>query len=193
MNRYVKRLRRFLRMITGDNDGRMRKDRMYSFVKDIIKTVEPIQSSIYGPTYRCSLTLKDGTLPCAVLQSKQRVVELAKRRIKEDMDREPPAGALAPYTRIVSVFVASGNRINDYEVSSASVSQYAPPPALLSQIEGETMMGWTGWVFKMKDGKAIRSLHEPGYKDYDVNSVFTNVSFSVVRSMGSNARNQSHR
>lgn len=105
MNRYVNRLRRFLRTITGDNGGRKRKDRMYSFVKDITKTVEPIQNSIYGPTYRCSLTLKDGTfLPCAVLQSKDRVVELAKRRIKEDMDREPPPGAPDPYTHIVSVF-----------------------------------------------------------------------------------------
>ena len=209
MKRYVDRLRQML-SVFGDSGRRKRKDTMYSFVKDITNTVEPVQSFSDGPIYRCSLTLKDGTfLPCAVLQSKQRLVELAKRRIKEDMDREPPPGAPDPYTSIVSVFVAGGNRINDYEVSSASESEYAPPLALLSQIQGETTMGWTGWVFKMKDGKAfsygstlnfeffqlpenyaftdvvevinhsyvdaagaVRSLREPGQKDYDIESVF---------------------
>jgi len=183
---------------------------MYNFEKNITNSVEPIQSSIDGPLYRCSLTLKDGTfLPCAVLQSKQRLVEHAKRRIKEYMDHKVPPDGPDPYTTIVSVLVAQGNRINDYEVSSASESKYAPPVALLSQIEGETRMGWTGWVFKMKDGKvfsygstfnfeffrlpenysftdvvevinhsyvdsngAVRSLLEPGQKDYDTKSVF---------------------
>ena len=99
MKRYVHRLGHFLRKVANDKDDRRRKDTMYSFVKDITKTVEPIQDPIYGPTYRCSLTLKDGTfLPCTVLQSKQRLVEFAKRRIKEDMDREPPPGAPDPYT-----------------------------------------------------------------------------------------------
>ena len=127
---------------------------MYSFAKEIIKTVEPIEDAIYGPRYRCSLTLNDGTfLPCAVLQSRERLLELAKRRIKEEMSGK---GALAmpdPYGEIVRSFVTHGNRINDYEVSSASESKHAIPLALLSQIHGETLMGWTGWVFKMNDGK----------------------------------------
>ena len=183
---------------------------MYGFVKEIVNTVEPIQNPIYGPSYRCSLTLKDGTfLPCVLLHSKQRLVELAKRRIKEDMGREAPRDGRDPYTSIVSVFAAEGNRVNDYDVSSASESNYAIPLALSSQIHGETTMGWTGWVFKMKDGKAfsygsafnfdffqlpdsyaftdvvevinhsyvdssgaVRSLHEPGLKDYRIESVF---------------------
>ncbi|HSE20964.1 MAG TPA: hypothetical protein VLB68_04880 [Pyrinomonadaceae bacterium] len=126
---------------------------MYSFVRDIIKSVEPIQDTIFGPRYRCSLTLKDGTfLPCAVLQSRERLVELAKRRIKEEMSLKGVIGMPDPYGDIVRSFVSHGNRINDYDVSSASESKYAIPLPLLSQIEGETMMGWTGWVFKMKDG-----------------------------------------
>jgi len=60
---------------------------MYEWVKNITSAVEPIYDSIYGPRYRCSLTLKDGAfLPCAVIQSKQRLVDLAKRRIKAAPD-----------------------------------------------------------------------------------------------------------
>jgi hypothetical protein len=44
---------------------------MQDWVKNITGKVEPIEDSFYGPRYRCSLTLKDGTfLPCAVIQSK---------------------------------------------------------------------------------------------------------------------------
>jgi hypothetical protein len=60
---------------------------MDGFVKEICASVVPIQDRIYGPRYRCELTLKDGTfLPCAVMQSKSRLVDLAKRRIKEEID-----------------------------------------------------------------------------------------------------------
>lgn len=127
---------------------------MYDFIKEIKNTIEPLKDDIYGPLYRCSLTLRDGTfLPCAVLQSRERLVELAKRRIKEDMVRKGNLNVPDPYGTIVSSFVAKGNRVNDYEVRSASESKYAIPLSLLSQIQGETKMGWTGWVFKMKDGK----------------------------------------
>src|SRR5882672_8853234 len=53
--------------------------------QEVVTGVEPISDSIYGPRYRCALTLKDGThLPCAILQSKSTLVELAKRRLKEE-------------------------------------------------------------------------------------------------------------
>lgn len=61
--------------------------------------------------------------------------------------------ALDPYGQIVSTFVASGNRVNDYDVSSAEESRFAIPASLLKQIHGETFMSWTGWVFRMRDGK----------------------------------------
>jgi hypothetical protein len=122
--------------------------------QEIISSVEPIPDSIYGPRYRCSLALRDGTIiPCAVLQSKAKLVELAKRRIKEEMNGKGRIGGPDPYGQILSTFVAGGNRINDYDVASASPSRYAPPLALLRQIHGETTMGWTGWVFEMRDGR----------------------------------------
>jgi hypothetical protein len=125
-----------------------------SIFSNILASVEPFQDTIYGPRYRCSLTLKDGTfLPCAVIQSKSRIVELAKRRIKEEMQGKGRIGGADPFGQIVATFVARGNRINDYDVMSASESKYAIPRSLLLQIKGETTMGWTGWVFRMKDGR----------------------------------------
>ncbi|MES1180573.1 MAG: hypothetical protein ABUL66_01780 [Verrucomicrobiota bacterium] len=125
--------------------------------QDIISNIEPIPNSIYGPRYRCSLILKDGThIPCAVLQSKTKLIELAKRRIKEEMSGRGKIGGPDPYGQILSSFVAGGNRINDYDIASAAPSQYAPSLALLHQIHGETTMAWTGWVFEMKDGKLFQ-------------------------------------
>jgi hypothetical protein len=122
--------------------------------EEIVETVEPIPDSIYGPRYRCALTLKDSTLiPCAILQSKTKLIDLAKRRIKEEMSGKGIIGGPDPYGQILSSFVAGGNRVNNYDVASALPSRYAPPLALLKQIHGETTMGWTGWVFEMRDGK----------------------------------------
>ena len=129
------------------------------FVRQIVETTEPIQDSIYGPRYRCSLTLKDGTfLPCAILQSKERLVALAKRRIKEELGGKGALAGSDPYGQIVSVFVTGGDRVNDYNVASAGQSRFAIPRLLLNQIRGETTMGWTGWVFRMKE----ESLHSYG-------------------------------
>jgi hypothetical protein len=120
----------------------------------IIDTVEPLEDSIYGPRYRCALTLKDGTeLPCAILQSKSKIVDLAKRRFKEEQSWRRKIGGADPYGQVVSVFVTGGNRINDYDVVDAAPSRFAIPLALLSQIHGETTMAWTGWVFEMSDGR----------------------------------------
>ncbi len=129
---------------------------MNKHFQHIIETVEPFEDSFYSPRYRCSLTLKDGTyLPCAVIQSKQRLVELAKRRIKEEMDGKGRLGGVDPYGQIVSSFVTRGNRINDYDVISATTSPFAIPLALLHQIHSETTMAWTGWVFEMSDGSTF--------------------------------------
>lgn len=41
---------------------------MHDWVGNITDKVEPLRNPIYGPRYRCSLTLEDGTLlPCAVI------------------------------------------------------------------------------------------------------------------------------
>lgn len=148
----------------------------------ILSSVEPLPDSIYGPRYRCAVTLKDGThLPCAVLQSKRAIVELAKRRIREKSTGKGMFELMPdPYGEIVATFVAGGNCINDYDVASATPSKFAPPLSLLKRIHGETTMGWTGWVFEMRDGKrfqfgskySMEFFHLPdGYSFDDVTEV----------------------
>lgn len=80
-------------------------------------------------------------------------MDLAQRRIKEEMQGRGGLGGEDPYGQIVTTFVAGGNRVNDYDVATASESRFAMPKKLLSQIHGETTMGWTGWVFRMSDGR----------------------------------------
>jgi hypothetical protein len=127
---------------------------MTPIFSDIVKTIEPLMHPTYGNRYRCALTLKDGTfLPCAVVLSKSSRVELAKRRINEVLNGQGKIGGQDPLGQIVETFVASGNRVADYDVKSATESKHAIPISLLSKIEGETTMGWTGWVFEMDDGK----------------------------------------
>jgi hypothetical protein len=127
---------------------------MQDWARKIVDAVQPIEDSIYGPRYRCSLTLRDGTtLPCAVLQSKERLVELAKRRIREELDRDGRIGGPDSYGQIIKTFVANGNRVNDYDVASSGESKFAIPLSLLRQIHGETFMSWTGWVFRMRDNQ----------------------------------------
>jgi hypothetical protein len=166
-------------LLNGGTLGGLRAS--MNWVKRITDEVEPIRDSIYGSLYRCSLTLKDGTfLPCSVIQSKARLVELAKRRIREELAGRGRLGGADPYGQIVESFVAKGNNVNDYDVASASPSRFAIPVSLLSQIRGETTMSWTGWVFRMRDGRCfsygssflMEFFHLPdGYDFSDVTEV----------------------
>jgi hypothetical protein len=82
-----------------------------------------------------------------------KLIELAKRRIKEEMSGHGKIDGPDPYGQILSSFVARGNCVNDYDVASITPSRHAIPLPLLKQIHGETTMAWTGWVFEMKDGR----------------------------------------
>lgn len=164
---------------------------MHDWIKTIIGSVEPLKDPIYGSRYRCSLTLKDGTvLPCAIIQSKDRLVDLAKRRIKDEMDGRGRLGGHDPYGQVVSTFVTAGNRINDYDVASSSSSRYAIPASLLSRIHGETTMGWTGWVFRMRDARCFSygsSFHTEFFQlpdGYDFSDVDEVINHSFVDSNG---------
>jgi len=98
-----------------------------NWVQKIMDRVEPLDDKFYGPRYRCSLTLKDGTfLPCVLLQSRKRLVELAKRRIQEEMNGRGRIGGDDPYGQIVCSFVASDNRVAAYAVTEAIQSRFAP-------------------------------------------------------------------
>lgn len=118
--------------------------------------VEPFPDAIYGDGYRCSAYLNDGTfLPCVMLRKSSPVVELAIRRFEQEkkgkgiFDSRNGNG----YESIVKTFVASGNRINHYDIARVEPSRFAIPLSLLKQLQGETTMGWTGFVFEMSDGK----------------------------------------
>jgi hypothetical protein len=166
-----------------------------NWVQKITDGVEPLDHKFYGPRYRCSLTLKDGTfLPCVLLQSRKRLVELAKRRIQEEINGRGRIGGDDPYGQIVSSFVASGNRVAAYDVAEAIQSRFAPPLQLLSRIQGETTMGWIGWVFRMRDqsvfsyGSSFRMefLQLPdGYEFSDVEEV---INHSFVNPAGTLSR-----
>ena len=165
---------------------------MHDWIKSITRKVEPIEDPFYGPRYRCSLTLKDGTfLPCAMIQSKTRLVDLAKKRIREEMEGKGRIGGDDPYGQIVTSFVARGNKVSDYDVASSDISKHAIPLALPRQIHGETFMAWTGWVFRMRDGRLFsygtsfraEFLQLPdGYDFQDVTEV---INHSFVDAVGS--------
>lgn len=126
---------------------------MFEF-RSIRDSLQITDDSIYGRMYRGAARLKDGTLlPCLTLQPKSKLVDLAKRRIKEEMRHKGYLGGDDPYGQIVSNFVCGGNRVNDYDIAEVMPSKYAIPNDLRQQIHGETFMSWTGWVFEMSDGK----------------------------------------
>ena len=122
-----------------------------------IKKLESAKDSIYGTSYRGAAILKDGTeIPCLIFKSKEKIVNLAKRRIKEELNGNGCLGGDDPFGQIVTVFAAGGNRVNDYDISKVIPSKYAIPDSLRSKIRGETFMGWTGWGFEMNDGKLFQ-------------------------------------
>lgn len=148
----------------------------------ISETNDEWPDTIYGAGYRCSVDLIDGThLPCVMLRRPKEMVSLAIRRIEEEMKGEGVfSNKKGAYRKIVELFVTDGNRINAYDIKSISPSQFALPTSLLSQIHGETVMSWTGWVFEMKDGKLFsygttflfEFFHLPkGYEFSDVSAV----------------------
>lgn len=59
------------------------------------------------------------------------------------------------YQQIVRHFVTSGSSVDNHYIQSVDPSPFALPPEVMSQIEGETMMSWTGWVFEMTDGSVF--------------------------------------
>jgi len=116
---------------------------------------QPWPDSNYGDGYRCSAYLKDGLfLPCALIRKNTQYVELACRRFEEEKSGKSIFKSNKNgYREIVKSFVASGNRVNNYDIDSVEKSRFAIPMSLLNQIHGETVMSWTGFVFEMDDGK----------------------------------------
>jgi hypothetical protein len=125
-------------------------------IEDFLRreSIEPYPDQYYGDGFRCSATLKDGThLPCVMVRRNAAIIELATRRFEEEKRGKGVFGGRKDaYREIVKNFVASGNCVNAYDIETAAVSPYGIPLTLLRQIQGETLMSWTGFVFEMKDG-----------------------------------------
>jgi hypothetical protein len=107
-----------------------------------------------GPHYCVSASLTDGTiLPCVVIEGAEQTVDLAIKRFDDTRKSKDPHMS---YRNIVKTFVAQGNRVNDYDLNSLSVSSHAIPLARMKEIGGETSMSWTEFYALMKSGKEFR-------------------------------------
>ena len=114
--------------------------------------VEPIPDEVFGGRYRCAATLNDGLyLPCVVIASSRRKVDLALRRFVETRN-DPSLHNSVGYRAIVKTFVTGGNHLNSYDIKELGHSPYALPMARLREINGETSMGWTAFTATMDDG-----------------------------------------
>lgn len=133
---------------------------MSKVIYDFLKTAcEPIESTTYGDGYRCSVYLVDGTyIPCVMLRKSDPIARLALQRFEQEKKGKGVFGSSKPreaYENIVKHFVTSGNRVNNYDVKKVELSKFAIPLSLLNKIEGETTMGWTGFVLEMQDGRLL--------------------------------------
>lgn len=114
------------------------------------KSVRPIKDELYGAYFRASAYLKDGTyLPCVMFGHPQKLVDLAVRRFAET------ARDVRRYREIVTSFVARKATVPVWDVAKVEPSPYAWPEEILSRIHGETVMGWTAFTARMRDGKVF--------------------------------------
>lgn len=112
-----------------------------------------------GPAYRCAAVLNDGLhLPCVLLVGLESVVSLARRRFEETRaDARLPEskrkfGYGMQYEDIVRSFVASGNRVNSFDIAGLERSRFAIPLARLREVRGETRMSWSQFAAVLRDG-----------------------------------------
>jgi hypothetical protein len=130
----------------------MRAEEIVEFVK---RNVEPLPASpLYGERYRVAGTMTDGTaLPCIVVESASRTVDLALKRFEQTKSSDDP---YMGYRAIVGTFVTKGNVVDDHDLHDLSISPYAIPLSRIREIDGETSMSWTEFYAIMTDGKEFR-------------------------------------
>lgn len=129
------------------------QEEIIKFLKD---NIQPLPDRGYGDGYRAAVTLTDKLyLPCVMFRNSSKITNLAIKRFKQErkgknfLSKSTGFG----YKEVVKIFVANGNCINHYNIAKVEPSNFAFPENILEQIEGETKMGWTGFVARMKDGK----------------------------------------
>ena len=133
----------------------MKRQQSEDIIKFLKDNIEPLDNSAYGLGYRASVYLIDKTfLPCVIFRNPKTIVNLAIRRFKEEQTNKSifSKSSGLGYYDIVKNFVTNGNCINYYDIDQVEESKFAFPLKIQKQIKGETTMGWTGFVAKMKDG-----------------------------------------
>jgi len=132
----------------------MNNSEIIQFLKD---NIEPLKKEFEGNQYRCSAYLKDGTyLPCVIFQNPGPTVNQAIKRLKEERTGKSIFAKILRfdgYRDMVKLYTTSGNKVNEYDIARVEISPFALPKHILSTIDGETTMSWTGFGVKMKDGK----------------------------------------
>lgn len=161
----------------------MKQQETTDIINFLQNNVEPLNDNAYGPGYRASVHLIDGTfLPCVIFRSPVAIVNLAIRRFKDELSGKSIfiRSSQLGYYDIVKTFVTGGNCINVYDIAGVEKSKFAFHSSINQQIEGETTMGWTGFAAKMKDGKLFgfgTSFHSAffqmpdGYSAEDVEEI----------------------
>lgn len=117
----------------------------YNFLRN---NIEPLHDNNYGPGYRASAYLTDGTyLPCVIFRNPTKIVALAIRRFKEEQSGKGIFSRSSGfgYADIVKSFVATGNCVNEYDIERVEKSRYAFPSSIHSQIQSETKDGLDGF------------------------------------------------
>lgn len=124
----------------------MEESEIIRFLK---KNIEPVEDVVFGKKYRASVTLKGNlVIPCVEFLDKEVYVNQAIRRFDHERGNNP-------YKEIVCSFLAEKNVINPKGIIQIEQSRNAMPMSVLKKIRGETIMSWTGFVLKMKDGKCF--------------------------------------
>jgi len=111
--------------------------------------VPPVSHASFGPSYRASAYLSDGTfLPCVNFRNPKHTVDLAIRRF-EQTQSDPKN-----YRSIVQSFTTAGNRLAEWDITRVEKSRFAIPAPLRERLylAGETSMSWTSFIGKMADG-----------------------------------------
>ena len=128
-------------------------------IAEAARRFAPINDGTTGNVYRCAARLSDGLfLPCVAVRSSEPTVDLALRRFEETRadaalpPRQRRFGNGMQYRDVARSFITSGSSVDWYDIVSLEPSDFALAPERLSEIKGETSMGWTRFVCVMRDG-----------------------------------------
>lgn len=147
----------------------------------------------YGNYYRAAAYIKGGTfLSCVTFRSPNYDIKSATSMLERARTGEYTVNGSAElaYQMQLKSLVSHGNRVSFYDIKRIVPSQFAFSPGILSQIRGETTMGWTGFSAKMSDGKyfGFGTTQEFGFFDmpegYGKNDIIEIINHSYVLKTG---------